>query len=151
MLEISSVYEERDQVRDTPLWTIDPEDDRKYTREPFGTPGDQWATVFEVELTYYNGFVGSIFRAFGRPKRDPTREPFGEFLQLRVCSPTFVDEDPRFLLSDGQHRALIQDKFSRPAVERYCRDRLMKTLHLRGNKLIAAWAKDFYIFDPDTD
>ncbi|GAA3679510.1 hypothetical protein GCM10023081_17100 [Arthrobacter ginkgonis] len=74
--------------------------------------------------------------------------PAGEVLQLRVCSPRFVEPGPRFLRK-GVRRALVQDAFDWIEAEQYCRRKIEESRRRYGPWLVEAWEKDFLVFDPD--
>jgi hypothetical protein len=154
MIKIVRFYEEA-ALADEPRWYVDEEDARRYTREPFGAAGDAWATVYGVELVYSDGrkldrFWDSLGRAVGLTDRLGGWLPFSGSFQLRVCSPSFVEDDPRFLTTDGRLRGLVREEFSAQAVQDFCRERVAQASPL-GMGFVAALERDFFYWDPDAD
>ena len=154
MIKIVRFYEE-DDLADEPRWYVDEEDARRYTREPFGAAGDAWATVYGVELVYSDGrkldrFWDSMGQAVGLADGLGGWLPFSGSFQLRVCSPSFVEDDPRFLTAEGRLRGLVQEVFSTQEVQDFCQERVAQA-SLLGMQFIAALERDFFYRDPDAD
>lgn len=154
MIRISRFYEEAD-LADEPRWYVDDEDARRFTREPFGSSGGAWATVYGVEPIYsegrrFNRLLGTLGQAIGLSGRPTGGVPVSGTFQLRVCSPSFIEDDNRFLTTGGRPRALVQAAFSPQAVEDFCRERVAQASPL-GMQFFQALEQDFYYFDPDED
>lgn len=130
-------------------WTVADEDKRLFTGEHFGQQGDAWATVITVHLVDENRILKALVGGFEYFK-PYVSWPVAEELQLRVCSPQFLETDTRFL-KKGRPRALIQESFDFIAAERFCSSRIRASAHLDGPGLIEAWEEDFYVFDPSED
>jgi hypothetical protein len=132
-----------------PDWVVEPEDDRLYEGAVFGRAGTAWATVFTVGLTDESHFLQVVSKIFPQLPINVGID-LGTLLELRVCSPSFREGDPRFL-RDGKHIALVQDEFDANAVEQYCNAKIREVSKLRGPRLYRELERSFHLFDPDDD
>lgn len=141
---IEKILEERDD-RPFPDWITDPEDDRIFTGSVFGLRGQAWGTVISIYLADNSPKLPRFVEFFGQPR---SSWPIAEVLQLRVCSPTFIENDKRFR-TPHHTRCLIQETFDFQAAVEYCQEKIKASQRLKKRALIAAWEQDFFVFDPD--
>lgn len=148
MIRIHDLYEECTYAP-LPDWTVAAEDERIFTADTFGRPGDAWATIITAHLVDENSILKAIF---GRARflAGAITVPVGDMLQLRVCSPSFQETDSRFLRS-GSPVALVQQEFDLERVKRYCQETVQKFARLKGPELYRALEQHFHVFDPDND
>ncbi|GAA3698858.1 hypothetical protein GCM10023081_39700 [Arthrobacter ginkgonis] len=148
MIVVDSILEECFYLP-VPEWETADEDMRKFAFDRFGMPGDSWATVATVYLRVERRIWEPLRRVFGL-SGPLSSVPAADVLQLRVCSPRFVETDPRFL-RNGTPRALVQEAFDWIEVERYCRHKVEDSRRCYDPKLVDEWENDFFVFDLDDD
>lgn len=148
MLRVRFLVEEHGYAP-LPGWVVDPEDDRQYEGAIFGRSGTAWATIFTLGLADENRFLRVISDKFPRLPINADAD-LATLLQLRVCSPSFQEEDHRFL-RDGKQVALVQDAFTPIKVEQYCHQKIRQVASLEGEPLYRELGRAFHLFDPDDD
>lgn len=132
-----------------PGWVVDPEDDRQYEGAVFGCSGTAWATIFTLGLADENRFLKAVSDRFPQLQINADTD-LATLMQLRVCSPSFREEDHRFL-RDGKQVALVQDVFSSIKVEQYCHEKVRQVASFEGERLYGELGRTFHLFDPDDD
>lgn len=148
-MQICRLFEECDDDQVSPGWIVDEEDQRIYSAARFGMAGDAWATIVTAELGEEPLVAGLLSRLVpGLPR--PELVLLGTWLQLRVCSPTFKETDPRFLAADG-HLALVQEEFDMEAVRHYFEYRIRESSRGFLSDPYIYWEKYFHLYDPDDD